>query len=195
MNAYQRKRNCAAAIVLAATMLAAPIGAMALETAPLVPGAQLTEHQEDRMPAFGRKRGFKGVSASDKWLKQARIDGMSIDLRVHTLMGAEITFQEDLGPAALTQGTMRLSLIASSGDEDLMLQISQRAMDVLEKAGVTEIAVANRHRDICGFYLVEDLRAVCQALSLGKNELLCVSGEEDPVTVVSEDGVRRMVTQ
>ena len=30
---------------------------------------------------------------------------------------------------------------------------------------------------------------------LGERELLCVSGENDPVTVVSEDGVRRQITE
>ena len=31
--------------------------------------------------------------------------------------------------------------------------------------------------------------------ALGERELLCVSGEDDPVTVVSEDGVRRQITE
>jgi len=195
VNAYQRKRNRAAAMVLAAAMLAAPACAAALETAPLVPGAQLVQQEDTRMAAFGRKRGFMGVTASDKWLKQARIAGMSIDLRVHTLMGEEITFQENLGPAREGKGAICLSLIAMHDDDDLMLQLSQQAMDVLDHVGITEIAVANLDRDICGYYKVADLRSVCQAIGLGRHERLCVSGAEDPVSVVSEDGVRRMVTQ
>ena len=195
VNAYQRKRNRAAAMVLAAAMLAAPVCAAALETAPLAPGAQLVQQEDARMQAFGRNRGFKGVTASNKWLRQARIAGMSIDLRVHTLMGAEITFQEDLGPSRGEEGAICLSLIALHEDDDLMLQLSQQAMDLLERVGITEIAVANRDREICGYYKVEDRRSVCKVLGVGRNEQLCVSGAEDPVSVVSEDGVRRMVTQ
>ena len=195
VNAYQRKRNRTAALALAAALFAAPVCALALETTPLVPGAQEAAQETARMPAFGRKRGFMGVTASDKWLKQARVDGLSIDLRVHTLMGAEITFQEDLGPASEGKGAICLSMIAMSEDDDLMLQISLRAIDVLRHVGITEIAVANVDREICGRYQVEDLLSVCQALGLAGDELLCVSGDEDPVSVVSEDGVRRMVTQ
>jgi len=40
---------------------------------------------------------------------------------------------------------------------------------------------------------VSELQAVRDALGLGDKEQLCVSGENAPVTVVSEDGVRRQV--
>lgn len=195
VNAYQRKRTHAAAMVLAAALLAAPACAAALETTPLVPGAQIAACEAERMPAFGRCRGYNGVTASDKWLKQARIGGMSIDLRVHTLLGEEITFQEDLGAARAGNGSICLYLSAYSGDKDLVLQVNQKALETLARAGVTEIAVGNKTGDICGYYTVKDLDAVRAALGLAEKELLCVSGEEDPVTVVSEDGVRRMVTQ
>jgi hypothetical protein len=42
-------------------------------------------------------------------------------------------------------------------------------------------------------YMVSELQAVRCALSLGDAEQLCVSGEDAPVTVVSEDGVRRHI--
>jgi len=45
-----------------------------------------------------------------------------------------------------------------------------------------------------GVYTIEALNAVRAALGLKDGEMLCVSGEDDPVSVVSEDGVRRMVT-
>ena len=41
--------------------------------------------------------------------------------------------------------------------------------------------------------MVSELEAVRDALGLTAAEQLCVSGEDAPVTVVSEDGVRRQV--
>ena len=188
-------KNCAAAAALAAMLLAVPAGGAALETTPLVPGAQAAPQEMERIPAFGRNRGFMGVSASDKRLKQARVGGVCINLRVHTPMGEEITFHENLGPASEGQGAICLSTIASSNEEALVLQIDQEAIDLLRRVNVTEIVVANGKRDVCGYYRVDDLEAVRAALGLAEKELLCVSGDEDPITVVSEDGVRRMVTQ
>lgn len=182
-------------MVLAAAVLAAPVSASALETSPLVPGAQTVAHEAEKMPVFGRERGFRGVTASSKWLKQARIGGVCIDVRVHTLLGEEITFQEDLGRATLEEGTICLYLSAFCEDEDLVLQTTEKALDSLSRVGITEIVVGNKNREICGRYSVEELRSVRAALGLSGKELLCVSGDEDPVTVVSEDGVRRMVTR
>ena len=39
----------------------------------------------------------------------------------------------------------------------------------------------------------DEMQAVRDALGLGASEQLCVSGENAPVTVVSEDGIRRQV--
>lgn len=188
-------KNCAAAAALAAALLAVPACGAALETTPLVPGAQVAQQEMERIPAFGRNRGFMGVSASAKRLKQARVGGVCINLRVHTPMGEEITFHENLGPASEGEGAICLSMIASSSEEKLMLQLDQDAIDLLRRVNVTEIVVANARRDVCGYYRVDDLEAVRGALGLSAGELLCVSGDEDPITVVSEDGVRRMVTQ
>jgi len=195
VNAYQRKKNRAAAVLLAAVMMAAPACAAALETAPLTPCGQAAAQEEALMPAFGRSRDFKGITASREWLRQARVAGMSIDLRVHTMLGEEITFQESLGPAADHPGTIRLSIFAMNEADELLLQVSPEALEVLQRVNITEIAVANRNREMCGSYYVDELHAICGVIGLKKAELLCVSGDDDPVTVVSEDGVRRLVTQ
>lgn len=183
-----------AALALAAVLMAAPAAAAAAETAPLVPNAQAEQQTAQRIGSFGRVRSYKGLSASDKWLRQARVGGMMLDLRVFTVMGGEITFQEDLGKASAGGDAICLTMQAASNEENLMLQMDQRALDVLAHVNVTEIVVA----DIDGYvrmrYSVEELAAVRAALGLEAAEQLAVSGENDPITVVSEDGVRRQLT-
>jgi hypothetical protein len=49
------------------------------------------------------------------------------------------------------------------------------------------------NRNVRAVYSVSELEAVRGALGLEAAEQLCVSGEDAPVTVVSEDGVRRQV--
>ena len=184
-----------AVLVLCAFVAAAPVCAMALETAPLVPGAQNAQQQEEKMAAFSGKRGYLGYSASDKAMLQVRVDGVMINMRVHTLQGAEITFHENLAPASTRGEDIRLELMASCVKEDVMLQFDQDALDVLARIGVTEVAVAGKDRSMVGVYTLEELNTVRAALGLKKGELLCISGKDDPVTVVSEDGVRRLVTR
>ena len=180
-----------AAFALAAVLLASPAAAAAAETAPLVPGAQAEQQTAERIGSFGRNRGCRGVTASNKWLRQARIGGMMLDLRVFTAMGGEVTFQEDL--SALGDG-LRLTMQAAGVSDSLMLQMDQGALDVLARVGVSEIVVA----DIGGYvrmrYSVSELSDVRAALGLAAEEQLAVSGDNDPITVVSEDGVRRQLT-
>ncbi len=176
-------------LAICAALMAAP--AMALETSPLVPGEQSGRQELVRMPAFGRNRSCKTLTASDKWLKQARVGGISIDLRVHTWMGEEVVFQECV--RTMPGGSICLYITASRADTDLVLQATQHALDTLERVNVTEIVVGDSERNVCGRYQVAELKAVRAALGLEAGELLCVGGEHDPVTVVSEDGVRRRI--
>lgn len=194
MNAYQGMKKRLPALVLLAAMASAPALALALETAPLIPGAQNAQQQEELMDVFTRRRGHLGHHASDKALYQVRVDGLSINMRVHTLLGEQITFYENLAPASTRGQDIRLELMASCAKEDVMLQFDQRALDVLARMGVTEVAVAGCSRAVVGVYTIEELSAVRAALGLKDGEMLCVSGKDDPVSVVSEDGVRRMVT-
>ena len=86
-------------------------------------------------------------------------------------------------------------MCASSWDDELILQIDQRAMNVLHRVGITEIVVADDHRAVRAKYDVAELQAIRDHFGLKKGEQLCVSGEDNPVTVVGEDGFRRQITQ
>lgn len=183
-----------AALALAAVLLASPAAAAAAETAPLVPNAQAEQQTMEKIGAFGRQRGYKGVSASDKWLRQARVGGMMLNLRVFTPMGGEVTFAEKLGKASSGGEAICLTMCASSTENGLMLQMDQKALDVLARVGVTEIVVADRDGYVRMRYSVSELADVRAALGLNAAEQLAVSGENDPITVVSEDGVRRQLT-
>lgn len=195
MNAYKGMKRGIPALMLCAAMAAAPVCALALETAPLVPGAQNAQQQEEKMEAFDRSRGYQGHTASAKAMLQVRVDGLMLNMRLHTLQGAEITFHENLAPASTRGEDIRLELMASAAKEDVMLQFDQDALDVLARMGVTEVAVAGRDRAMVGVYTIAELNAVRGMLGLKPGEKLCISGKDDPVTVVSEDGVRRLVNQ
>lgn len=183
-----------AVLALAAVLLAAPASAAAAETAPLVPKAQAEQQTVERIGSFGRNRGYKGVSASDKLLRQARIGGVMLNLRVYTPMGGEMTFSEKLGAASYSKEDICLTMQAMSDERCIMLQMDQKALDVLKRVGVTEIVVADRSGYVRMRYNVGDLDSVRAALGLADAEQLAVSGENDPITVVSEDGVRRQLT-
>lgn len=183
-----------AAAVLAAVLLSAPAAAAAAETAPLVPNAQAEQRCEERVKSFGKTRGYRGVSASDKWMRQVRINGVMLDLRVFTAMGDEVTFQEKLDRASTGGQDICLYMHADSDAENLMLQMDQHAIDVLKRVGVTEIVLADFSGCVRLMYTVEELGQARAALELDGEEQLCVSGVNDPITVVSEDGVRRQIT-
>lgn len=187
------KRISLAAAALAAMLFAAPVCAQAMDTAPLVPNAQAEQRTQERIPPFGNDRSFRGVTASTAWMRQARIGGMMLNLRVFTAMGEEVVFQENLGAAQ--DCSMCLYLLAYSDESNLMFQLDQYAVDVLDRVGVKQIVVADKNGYVRMRYQVDELAAVRRALALEDAEQLCVSGENDPVTVVSADGVRRRAAQ
>lgn len=182
----------AAAIALCAVLMAAPAGAQAMDTAPLVPNQQAQQQKQERIITFGRERGFRGITASDKWLRQARIGGVMLNLRVFNANGSEVTFQEKLSYA--TDGGICLYMHAHSNADSLMLQMDQPAIDTLKRLDITQIVVADFDGHVRMRYQVAELDAVRGALGLQAVEQLGVSGENDPLTVVSEDGVRRKAT-
>ena len=189
------KKTCAAALLLLALATIAPMNALAAETTALAAGAQgEPTKQGETIPAFSSDRSHLGISGSDKWLIQARINGLMINLRLFTPDGKAVTFQEDL-TAAAQKNCIRLTLCASSWKDELMLQLDQRAMDVLHRVGITEIVVADDHRAVRAKYDVAELQLIRDHFGLKRGEQLCVSGEENPVTVVGEDGFRRQITQ
>lgn len=187
-------KSRAAGLMLAALMMTAPMGALAAETTALAAGAQgQPTAQGEIVPVFGRNRGFRGVSASNKWMRQARLGGIMLNLRLFTPQGESVTFQENLDAAA--DGGMRFTVCASHWDEELVLQLDQPAMDLLSRVGVTQIVVADDHRAVRARYDVDELQDIRDHFALTSGEQLCVSGENNPVTVVSEDGVRRQITR
>ena len=114
-------------------------------------------------------------------------------MRLYTPDGEQTTFQEDLGAA--DDGGIRLALRASVRGDSLLLQMDQDAVDTLEQLGITQIVVTDTDMIVKAEYLTQDLSDMRSLFALGERELLCVSGEDDPVTVVSEDGVRRQITE
>ena len=183
----------AAGWMLAALMMTVPMGALAAETSALAAPAQGRPTQMgERVPAFGKDRSYWGVTASNKWMKQARIGGLMLNLRLFTPQGKYVTFQENLDGAP--DGGMRFVICASRWKDELVLQLDQHAVDVLERVGVTQIVVADDYRHVRASYDVAELKDIREYFALGCGEQLCVSGEDNPVTVVSEDGVRRQIT-
>lgn len=193
MNAYQGKKNRLAAAMLAVAMLAAPAGALAAETAAHVPGSHAAQETVQKLKPFGKVQPFGEITVSREWLRQARLCGVLINLRLHTPMGDEVTFKEKVDHASSHDGSACLYLQASIDHEVITLQMDQEAMNTLKRIGITEIVVADKNLNVRARYTVSELQAVRNALGLGELEQLCVSGEEAPVTVVSEDGVRRQV--
>ena len=188
------KKTCAKAL-LTALLLTAPMGALAAETTALAAGAQGTPTPRgEKVSAWALDRDYLGVTASDKWMMQARIGGLMLNLRLFTPEGEAVTFKEGLSAAA-GENCIRLTLCASRWDDELVLQLDQHAMDVLDRVGVTEIVVADDHRAVRAAYDVTELQAIRDHFGLTRGEQLCVSGENNPVTVVGEDGFRRQLTQ
>ena len=174
--------------MLCAALLTLPACALAGETAPLTlstqQDVQFTPRREDagQLDEFGRRRAYLGVSAYDGWLYQARIGGLMLNLRLYTPDGEGVTFQEKLC-AAQTGGEKDIRLCIRQGNRDggLMLQLDQHVIDVFNYIQAT--------------YQVADLAAMREVLGLSSGEQLCLTGENAPLTVVSEDGVRRQIAQ
>ncbi|MBR5288873.1 MAG: hypothetical protein IKU34_09860 [Clostridia bacterium] len=188
--------TCAAGLLLAAMLTISPMNAVAAETTALASGAQgEPTKQGEVIKPFGRNRGYLGVSASNKWMAQARIGGLMLNLRLFTPQGDFVTFQENLGPVEGNREEICLTLRASHWEDELVLQIDQPAMDVLARVGVTKIVIADDQRAVRARYDVSELQQIRDHFGLTAGEQLCVSGEDSPVTVVGEDGFRRQITR
>lgn len=192
MNVKKNMRNLAA-VMLAAALSAAPAAVLAAETSAHVPNSIEAQTSAERLPSFRKTKAYRGVTLSDSWLRQARLGGVLLNLRLHTPMGDEVTFRETLRAAQGDADRVCLYMQANCSSDVITLQLDQSAIDALNNLGVSEIVVADIDRYVRAHYMVSDLEAVRSALALEDAEQLCVSGEDAPVTVVSEDGVRREV--
>ena len=146
----KRLQTRAAAAALSALLLASPACALAAETAPLTLNTQqdatVQTSRKDlgQLENFGRRRAYRGVSASDQWLYQARLGGLSVRLCLFTPEGGGVTFQENLCAAQTGgSGDIRLCMRAGSDQGGLLLQMDQHAVDVLRRVGVTEIVLTD----------------------------------------------------
>ena len=182
-----------AATLTAVALLCAPLPSMAQETAPLGRTQEEPANAQERLPRFRSNRGYMGVTASSVWLYQAKLGGKLLSLRLYTAQGEQITFQENLGSDGA--GGIRLTLRAGCAQGPLLMQLDQAATDTLLALGITQIAVTDTDMLVLARYDTQDLADMRSVFALGERELLCVSGEDDPVTVVSEDGVRRQITE
>ena len=191
MNAKKNMRSliCAG---LCAVMVSLPIEMLAAETSAHVPNSVEAQQVQERIPVMSMK-SYRGVSVSSSWMRQVRLGGMMLNIRLHTPMGEEVTFHEALRAAPSNQKGMCLYLRASQSGDAITMQLDQPAIDALDNLNVLEIVVADRDRNVRAHYMVSELKAVREALGLEAQELLCVTGEDAPVTVVSEDGVRRQI--
>lgn len=188
-------RKCAAALLAAAMLLPTAACALAQETAPLAGHAQTEQIQtQERLSPFGTRRSYAGVAASSQWLLQVKLGNRLLNMRMFTPEGEQIVLQEKL-TAGTGEGEIRLLLRAGDRSANLLLQMDQDAADTLLKLGITEIVVADMDLHVQAKYHTRDLLALRSLFSVGENELLCVSGEMQPVTVVSVDGVRRQITK
>ena len=100
-------------------------------------------------------------------------------------------------PLASDEIATKLSAVRALNDakekgQDLVTLCSA-CHHVLKRVNITEIVVVDYGYYIQNTYRVEDFAALRDALSLSAQEQLCVSGAEDPVSVVSADGVRRII--
>ena len=182
-----------AAVLTAIAALSAPLAAQAQETAPLGIAQEESAGTRVRLPNFRANRDYMGITASSAWLYQAKLGGRLLNLRLHTQQGDQITFQEKLG--ADGADGIELALRAGARGDALLLQLDQDAADTLLALGITRIVVTDTDMLVRARYSTRDLAAMRILFALGERELLCVSGEDDPVTVVSEDGVRRQITE
>ena len=145
----KRLQTRAAAAALSALLLALPTCALAAETAPLTLSTQQNAAPVERrtdlgqLSAFGRSHTYMGVSVSDEWLYQARIGGLPLGLSLFTPEGDGVTFREHLCAAQTGGKDIRLCLRAGSQQGGLLLQLDQRAVDMLGRLRITEIVLTD----------------------------------------------------
>ncbi len=190
------KRLCAW-LMLAVMVFTAAAPAFAAETSPWQLSQEEKPRREDlgRVPAFPRERSANGVGAFPGWMRQARINGYYINLRLFAPDGSGTLFQERLAPMEPGACELRLFLRQRSKRGDLMLQCDERALEILKAYNIREIVVADAQYYRQAAYPVAELFSLREALSLRPGEQLCLSGEDAPVMVVSESGNRRYVTE
>ncbi len=182
-------------IMLFALAFLMPAMAMAGNTAPYSLSRENVEmsRREDlgKVSRFTENRGVYRIAASNEWLYQVRLDSISLKLSLYTPEGRGVLLQENLVKTG-EGNNVRLILRQINRRGGMLLQMDQKAVDTLERLGITEIVVADYDLYIQNVYQVAELKEIRSMMNLRETEELCVRGEGDPVTVVDENGVRRL---
>jgi hypothetical protein len=116
-----------------------------------------------------------------------------VRLQLFERSGNGISFQENLKKAA--DDGIRLVLRQYGNIGNALLQLDQHALDVLKRVGVTEIVVTDYDLYIQNTYQVSMLENLRNMFGLRAGEELSVGGLEDPVSVVDESGIRRILSE
>ena len=178
-------------IALACTASAASTAPYSLDEAEShVPSIQ----SKGKVDVFPMRRFYRGVSASNQWILQTRLNGIMINLQLFERNGKGVPFQENLVKASEGDG-IQLILRQLTLAGNLLLQVDQPALDVLDRLGISEIAVVDHDYYIQNIYDVAAMSSVRSMLELNAGDELCVSGMEDPISVVDENGVRRIISE
>ena len=185
----KRLQTALIAALLAAALAAIPAAAGASPGRVAVPAVRIG----DTLEGIPSVHGCLGVRASAQWLYQGIVQGMSLNLRLYDKAGEQLLFKEDLGRLSLQTEELRLTLFARNTGDSVSLEIDQRAIDRLSYFDVTEIVVADGGMQVKAIYSLSDISLMREGLALEDGELLCLSGEDAPVSVVSVDGIRRLV--
>lgn len=190
------KRRSVLCGILIALMCALPLVGMARDTSPLRVNAVRTPRREDlgKARAFRADRSRQGIEVRKGWLRQVKLGGILMDVRLSTPDGETVLFQENLALLSEDGGRLTLQLQQADNLGNRILQVTQGALDRLIREGIVRIMVIDRDYYIQNSYLTAELYEICSAIGLGNKEQLCVAGEEDPVTVITESGMRRVIT-
>ena len=185
----KRLKMILALVALTAMLATLPIAASATNSANTVAAVKVG----DKLKVFGHTRDSLGVHASNELLVQPYIEKMSLNIHLFDEDGERILFDEDFGRLSFANHDLRLAMRGHFPGEIATLEIDQRAIDRLNYFRFTELVVANYTWDVVAVYKVEDIQALRDALELEDDELLCLSGEDAPVSVVNAYGIRRWV--
>ena len=185
----RRMTACAACAVLMAAMACAP--AMAAETVPLIAGTQSMQPDTAQLGSLEDYKlvtRLRGVTVGREPVRQARVSGLSIGLRLFSASGEALQFRQRLAEA---ETGVCLVLQATQQQDTMTMQLDEHALTVLGRVGATKIVVADEKGDVRAMYDTAELAAAREFLGLAADEQLCVGRDDEPVTIIGVDGVRR----
>ena len=185
----KRLKTILALVALTAMLATLPAAASATGSANTVALVKVG----DRLKPFGSTRDSLGVQASDKLLYQPYVAKMSVNLHLFDENGDSVLFDEDFGRLSFQNHDLRLAMRGHFSGDIATLEIDQRAINQLSYFNFTELVVANHEWNGVAVYNLDDIQALRDALELGEKELICLSGDDAPISVVNENGIRRWV--